>query len=276
MKKCAKIFLALTCFLLCGCAVFEKKQQSGAAVEVNGHYIYRSTLDSLTLGLSSEDSLRVVQQYVTQWAKDVLLYDKAKSHAAPELDALVESYRRTLYVQAYEQHLVERRMPKTVPDSMVRQVYERMPERFVLDESIVKGILVVVPAEARDIAKLRNWMTKEMFDEIEKYAYKNASGYELFTDRWSTTTELLIQIPIDRNELESKLKQKNQIELSDSLQTYILQVTEKRLRGEQMPLEYARPQIEKIVLNARRVDFLNKERERIYNEAIQDKKVIFY
>lgn len=276
MKKCAKIFLALTCFLLCGCAVFEKKQQSGAAVEVNGHYIYRSTLDSLTLGLSSEDSLRVVQQYVTQWAKDVLLYDKAKSHAAPELDALVESYRRTLYVQAYEQHLVERRMPKTVPDSMVRQVYERMPERFVLDESIVKGILVVVPAEARDIAKLRSWMTKEMFDEIEKYAYKNASGYELFTDRWSTTTELLIQIPIDRNELESKLKQKNQIELSDSLQTYILQVTEKRLRGEQMPLEYARPQIEKIVLNARRVDFLNKERERIYNEAIQDKKVIFY
>ena len=276
MKKCAIISLVLTCFLLSGCAVFEKKQQSGAAVEVNGHYIYRSTLDSLTLGLSSEDSLRVVQQYVTQWAKDVLLYDKAKSHAAPELDALVESYRRTLYVQAYEQHLVERRMPKTVPDSMVRQVYERMPERFVLDESIVKGILVVVPADARDIAKLRNWMTKEMFDEIEKYAYKNASGYELFTDRWSTTTELLTQIPIDRNELESKLKQKNQIELSDSLQTYILQVTEKRLRGEQMPLEYARPQIEKIVLNARRVDFLNKERERIYNEAIQDKKVIFY
>ena len=45
---------------------------------------------------------------------------------------------------------------------------------------------------------------------------------------------------------------------------------------DQMPLEYARPQIEKIVLNTRQVDFLNKERERLYNEAIQNKKIIFY
>jgi len=43
-----------------------------------------------------------------------------------------------------------------------------------------------------------------------------------------------------------------------------------------MPMEYARPQIEKIVLNARQVDFLNKERERLYNEAMQNQKIKFY
>ena len=63
--------------LLSGCtALMEKKQQAGAAVEVNGHYLYQSTLDSLTLGLSSEDSLRVAQQFISQWAKDMLMYDK--------------------------------------------------------------------------------------------------------------------------------------------------------------------------------------------------------
>lgn len=262
--------------LLGSCTALEKQQKVGAAVEVNGQYLYRSTLDSLTVGLSSEDSLRMVQQYISQWTKDILEYDKAKARTKSDLEKLVEEYRRALYVQAYEQQLIERHMPKAVPDSVVKQVYEQMPNRFLLDESIVKGILVVVPKDARDIAKLRGWMAKEKLDEIEKYAYQNASGYELFADKWLTTTDLLAHMPAERAEMENMLKAKNQIEVTDSLKTYVLQVTEKHLRGEQMPMEYARPEIEKIVLYERQVDFLNKEREKLYNEAIQDQKIKFY
>ena len=112
--------------------------------------------------------------------------------------------------------------------------------------------------------------------DIEKYAYQNASGYELFNDRWLTTTEMLQHMPIERADLEARLKAKNQIEVADSTKTYLLQVTEKHIRGEQMPIEYARPEIEKIVLTERQVEFLQKERERLYNEAIQSGKVIFY
>ena len=276
MKKLGIIGCIAAGLLLGSCTALEKQQKVGAAVEVNGQYLYRSTLDSLTVGLSSEDSLRMVQQYISQWTKDVLEYDKAKARTKSDLEKLVEEYRRALYVQAYEQQLIERHMPKAVPDSVVAQVYEQMPNRFLLDESIVKGILVVVPKDARDIAKLRGWMAKEKLDEIEKYAYQNASGYELFADKWLTTTDLLAHIPAERAEMENQLKAKNQIEVTDSLKTYVLQVTEKHLRGEQMPMEYARPEIEKIVLYERQVDFLNKEREKLYNEAIQDQKIKFY
>ena len=276
MKKLGIIGCIAAGLLLGSCTALEKQQKVGAAVEVNGQYLYRSTLDSLTVGLSSEDSLRMVQQYISQWTKDVLEYDKAKARTKSDLEKLVEEYRRALYVQAYEQQLIERHMPKAVPDSVVMQVYEQMPNRFLLDESIVKGILVVVPKDARDIAKLRGWMAKEKLDEIEQYAYQNASGYELFADKWLTTTDLLAHIPAERAEMENMLKAKNQIEVTDSLKTYVLQVTEKHLRGEQMPMEYARPEIEKIVLYERQVDFLNKEREKLYNEAIQDQKIKFY
>ena len=276
MKKLGIIGCIAAGLLLGSCTALEKQQKVGAAVEVNGQYLYRSTLDSLTVGLSSEDSLRMAQQYISQWTKDILEYDKAKARTKSDLEKLVEEYRRALYVQAYEQQLIERHMPKAVPDSVVMQVYEQMPNRFLLDESIVKGILVVVPKDARDIAKLRGWMAKEKLDEIEKYAYQNASGYELFADKWLTTTDLLAHIPAERAEMENMLKAKNQIEVTDSLKTYVLQVTEKHLRGEQMPMEYARPEIEKIVLYERQVDFLNKEREKLYNEAIQDQKIKFY
>lgn len=283
MNMRQKISAILAGFLLCvvtiamtSCAAFTKKQQAGAVVEVNGHYLYRSTLDALTVGLSSEDSLRVAQQYITQWAKDALLFDKAKSHTTPEMEELVEDYRRTLYMHAYEEYLVERKMSKTISDSMALQIYAQMPDRFVLNESIVKGLMVVVPNDAPTIAKLRKWLEKESLDNIEKYAYQNANGYELFTDRWLTTTDIMTHMPIERADLETKLKSNNQIEVTDSLKTYLLQVNEKHLRGEQMPLEYARPQIEKIVLSARQVEFLQKERERLYNEAIQSGRIKFY
>lgn len=276
MKKTGIVIALLAGFLLSGCTALDKKQQSGAAVEVAGQYLYRATLDSLTLGLGPEDSLRVVQQYVSQWAKDILMYENANARTNKDIERLVEDYRRTLYVQAYEEYLVQRRMPKSVADSTIAQIYAQMPERFQLDESIVHGILVVIPSNAPKEDKLRGWMAKEELDAIEKYAYQNASGYELFLDKWLTTTDLLAQIPVERADLESKLKAQNQIVVTDSLKTYLLQVTQKYLRGDQMPLEYARPQIEKIVLNTRQVDFLNKERERLYNEAIQNKKIIFY
>ena len=276
MRKIGIVISVLASFLLVSCAAYEKKNQSGAAVEVNGQYLYRSTLDSLTVGLSSEDSIRVAQQYISQWAKDVLIYDNAKSRTSSAIEQQVEDYRRALYVHAYEEYLIDRRMSKDVADSTVAQLYGQMPERFKLDESIVKGILVIIPKDAPKSDKLRGYMAKQELDKLEKYAYQNASGYELFLDKWMTATELLAQLPVERAELENALKNKNQIEFADSVKTYLLQVTDKHLRGEQMPLEYARPQIEKIVLATRQVEFLQKERERIYNEAIQDRKIKFY
>jgi hypothetical protein len=276
--------------LLCGCQALEKKQQVGAVAELNGQYLYRSTLDSLTLGLNSEDSLRVVQLYIRQWAQDILLYDNSTARTHREIEQMVSEYRRTLYAQAYEDRLVERRMPKSIPDSAVQAIYDRMPDRFILDESIVKGVLLVVPNDAPNLSKLKQWLLKigterqekknskatNVLDDIEKYVYQNASGYELFTDQWTTVTALTRQMPVERADLETKLKYGNRIEISDSTQTFILQVTEKHMRGEKMPVEYARPQIEKIILNARRVEFLRKERERLYNDAVQEKKIKFF
>ena len=286
----AGIVLSVLMTLLCGCQVLEKKQQVGAVAELNGQYLYRSTLDSLTLGLSSEDSLRVVQQYIRQWAQDILLYDNSTARTHREIEQMVSEYRRTLYAQAYEDRLVERRMPKSIPDSAVQAIYDRMPDRFILDESIVKGVLLVVPNDAPNLSKVKQWLLKigterqerknskatNVLDDIEKYVYQNASGYELFTDQWTTVTALTRQMPVERADLETKLKYGNRIEISDSTQTFILQVTEKHMRGEKMPVEYARPQIEKIILNARRVEFLRKERERLYNDAVQEKKIKFF
>lgn len=280
MKKNLFIGFLVAGFLLSGCTALEKKQQAGAAVELNGQYIYCSTLDSLTLGLDSVDSARVSDQYIRQWAEDLLLSAEGEKRLTgadrEEIDKMVANYRQSLLSQAYERKLIERRMPKEFADSAVAAVYARMPDRFQLDESIVKGILVVVPKDAPKLDKLRKQLAEISLDAIEKYAYQNANGYELFLDKWLTTTHIISRIPMERAEIENKLKNSNHIEYTDSTKTYILQVTDKYMRGAAMPIEYARPQIEKILMNARQVEFLHSERKRMYEEAVKEKKIKFY
>ena len=267
-------------FLLGGCTAFEKKQQVGAAVELNGQYIYYSTLDSMTLGLDSVDSARVSEQYIRQWAEDMLVCAEGEKRLSGSdreaIDKMVADYKQTLLAHAYERKLIDRRMEKNFADSAVVDVYEQMPERFTLDESLMKGIIVVVPKDAPKLDKLRKQLAEVSLDAIEKYAYQNANGYELFVDKWLTTTHIIHRIPMERTELENRLKNSNHIELTDSTKTYILQVTDKHMRGEAMPIEYARPQIEKILMNARQVEFLHNERQRMYEEAINEQKIKFY
>ena len=278
-NKLLYISILFLCAVLSGCQWFEQKRMTGVAVALNGQYLYQSTLDSLSFGLLSEDSARVVEQYVKQWAKDILEYERAKGAADKSIEALVEDYRRSLYVHAYEQELVERRMPKQVADSVVEQIYAAHPEKFELRESIAKGVLIVVPNGAPNMKKLRGWLTdlsEENLENIEKFAYNYAVGYELFTDQWRTAQQLLLTMPFEQDELDRLLRSKQQIELQDSLSTYILQVTDKRMAGEPMPIEYARPEIEKAVLSQRRVLFLQKERERLYEDAIKYNKIVFF
>ena len=280
MKKNILIHLLVAGFLFGGCTALEKKQQAGAAVELNGQYIYYSTLDSLTLGLDSVDSARVCEQYIRQWAEDLLVYEEGEKRLSntdrEAINKMVVDYKQTLLAQAYERILIDRRMDKSFSDSAVAVVYEQMPDRFTLDESLMKGIIVVVPNDAPKLDKLRKQLAEVSLDAIEKYAYQNASGYELFVDKWLTTTQIISRIPMERTELENKLRYSNHIEYADSSKTYILQITDKHMRGEAMPIDYARPQIEKILMNARQVEFMHNERKRMYKEAIESDKIKLY
>ena len=117
---------------------------------------------------------------------------------------------------------------------------------------------------------------EEHIEWVEKYAYQYASGYELFLDEWKTANQILLRMPFEEDNLQKQLKQKRQITMQDSLNNYILQVVDVYVKGEQMPIDYARKEIEKIILSQRQVDFIESERENLYNNAIQSGKLKRY
>ena len=95
--------------------------------------------------------------YIRQWATDILFYDKAHAHEDPELEALVDDYRRSLYVHRYEERLLERKMPQYVSEANVLSFYEANKDlyRFVNKEfGIDKMIFAIDPDKKRTLIEM--------------------------------------------------------------------------------------------------------------------------
>ncbi len=266
--------------MLGGCTLYETKRLSGTVAEYNGATLIVDDIRRLTIGMSADDSARIAEQYIRQWAIAQIEYDIAKDKSDKEIEAMVEDYRRSLYLHKYEERLIAQRMPQSVEDSIVQLFYEENGAQFILRETIIKGILLITPLGAPHISDLRKKIEQPTLEEniewIEKYAYKYSTGYELFLDEWQPISKITLRMPFEKDDLNQRLQRTRQIELQDSVNTYLLQVTDVYTRGQLMPIEYARPEIEKMILRYRQVEFLERERELLYEKAINARKLKRY
>ena len=281
MRKEMKIvILAVLCCLLSACQLFEEKRKMGTVAEYNGKTITVEQIEMLTAGLAPEDSSRIAQHYIRQWAIDLIEYDKAKDQTNKNIEQLVEDYRRSLYLHEYEQKLIAQRMSRSVEDTLIQSFYNQHSDHLILSETILRGLLLVVPNEAPNLNDLRKKIqqpeTEENIEWIEKFAYQYAVGYELFLEEWRTMSEIIVLMPFEKDNLDTELKKKRQIEVQDTVNTYLLQVTKLSMKGDLKPLTYARKEIEDILLRQRQVEFLQNERNALYENAIELGKLKLY
>ena len=266
--------------MVSSCTLFRRKHHAGIAVEVNGQYLEYTDLDQLTLGLSSEDSAIVADNYIKQWSTEVLLYDKARNKVDDRhIEALVEDYRRSLYAHAYAEHLLQH-MSKQLPQAEVDSFYALHKNQYILKDALVKGLLLIVPNGAPDLDKVTKAMSKtsdaKNIEFIEKYAYRYATGYELFIDEWKTLSQLSVWMPMKKADMQKQMKPNTLVTMTDSVSTYVLQVNDLHAAGTVMPIEYARSEIEPVLLRERATEYLQRERERIYEDGVRFKKIHRY
>ncbi len=265
--------------LLSSCSYFRHKHNEGIAAEVAGKTLSFSQLDGITAGLDSIDSISVADAYIKQWATDALIYDEAVKQKSSELDEMVEAYRRNLYLQEYEQRLVAQNIQHHIPDSVIEEFYNAHTDRFILNETILKGILLVYPIGTPKQDKLKKWLQspdEEDLENIEKYMYQYGKGYELFLSEWRTANQVIIRLPIETDNLQQQLRRQSLIETQDSTSVYLLQVTDKRFTGDIMPLELAKDEIGRLLMTQKQTDILHAEREKTYQEAVRHNKIKIY
>ena len=150
-----------------------------------------------------------------RWAINLIEYDIAKDQTNKAIEQLVDDYRRSLYLHEYEKNLIARRMPRAVEDTLIQSFYEQHKEHLILPETIIQGLLLVVPVGAPNMTDLRKKIqqpdSEEIMEWIEKFAYQYAVGYELFLEEWKSSNELFMHMPFERDYLNKQLKGNSQI-----------------------------------------------------------------
>lgn len=286
MKKPLSLFIPFTILIfLCGsaCNLLPQKPKGDIAAEAAGHFLYRDDVTSLIPhGTSTEDSLRFSEQIIKRWATDILMYENAKNNVTKNaaIDSLVETYRKALVMHEYEQHLVSQRMSQTVDETQIKGFYDQYAPTLKLTEEVVKGLLVVVPVNAPYLRDLRKWVAhpdSTALEQIEKYTLQNAVSYDYFMDQWTPFTEIrkLLSTPIERPD-EFLKAHGSYIEMEDSVHCCLLHVAEYRVTGDIKPYEYAYPEIEAILLNRRKIEFLQTFKNKLYQDAVANGNVMFY
>ena len=104
---------------------------------------------------------------------------------------------------------------------------------------------------------------------------QNAVKYEYFYDKWVSVTDILDMIPLKVDTPEEYVNKHRQVELKDTAFYYFLNVSDYRGVGEEKPYEFARPEVKDLLVNQKRVDFMERVKNDLYQQAVSKKKIIY-
>ena len=248
-------------------------------VEVGGKFLYQEDLQAaLPLNLTADDSVLFAESYIRNWIEDALLFDKAEDNVrdSERIKELVENYRKALVMHAYQEELVKQRLSEEITIAEINQYYEENKSLFVLEKPLAKGLFIKVPLQSSGLADVRRWYkrnTPDVIEKLEKYSLRNAVTYDYFNDQWRPLEEIEAMMPV---KILEDVKQNQDIELKDTAFHYFLHIEDYLGKGEQRPLDFAQEDIKEILINLKRVDFVNRVKEDLYRQASEKNRIIYY
>lgn len=281
MKYCF-IFIAFVS-LLFGCKDSRSVEDAEVLVRVKDRTLKRGEITGqIPKGISSEDSLLFSENLVKKWIKDVLVYDVAQRNLGEEMeevDKLVEQYRRSLIRYRYQERLVREKLSNDIREADMLDYYEQNQKKFILDKSLIKGLFLKIPVDAPGLSDVKGWYkssSEASLEKIEKYSVQNAAIYDYFYDKWVDFDEVMDNIPVHVSNPSEFLKTHKFVEVSDSTYCYLLNIKDYLTSGSVAPYDYATPQIVEMLTNQRKVQYLKKFEEELYNDATKSGNVKFY
>lgn len=266
-----------------GCGQEHNHKGKTPLVEVSGEFLYKEDLQAaLPLNISKDDSVLFAEHYIRNWIEDALLFDKAEGNIPDndKISKLVENYRRALIMHTYQEELVNQKLANDISEEEINAYYEKNKELFRLDNPLVKGLFIKVPLSFPDLGNVRVWYRKnnqDVIEKLEKYSLRNAVSYDYFYDRWTSVPDVAAKIPLKVLDTDANYLDKNRnVEVKDTAFCYFLHIEDFLGKDKQKPLDFARDEIKEILINLKRVEFINKVKEDLYQRASDRNKIIYY
>ncbi len=279
------ILLAFLILSVVSCnSIWKESTDEEPLARVGENYLYKKDIAILLgNGITREDSISFVTNYINNWASKQLLLSKAKINLSEdkltEFNELVNDYRNDLYTRAYKEALVQQVNDTIVTKNQMRSYYEKEKNNFRLKEPLVKIRFIQLPKQFLNkevvIQKLKSFKKNDV-------DYLDSIGVQFkklnFNDSiWVPVSRVIDEIPPVTFENQGKYLKKSQFfELEDAIGVYLAKVTGVLSVNDVAPLSYIEPTIKQVLLNRRKLDYIRKLETDVIDEAIKDKEFEVY
>jgi len=275
-----RIIIAVAGILLFmySCTKYNSDANRIVLAQVDDKYLFADQIPVKTNnGLSREDSIIIARNFIDRWIRNELILKKAEENLSEEYQAEInsrlEETRANLMIYQYEQQMMLQKMDTTVQETQILDYYDNHLQNFDLQHNIVKVLFLKLPLEAPNIERARSWYRSDEqsnIQNLESYAYQFAEKFDDFGENWISMSFLLRELPANIENESYFLRNNRYYETSDSDFHYFVNIRDFRLKGSVAPIEYVRDDIKTIILNNRKISFLQDLENGIYNEGIRD------
>lgn len=278
------IYTGVALFCLTACSFFKETDDRKPIARVNDSYLYADDIKDLVAdGTSPEDSILVINSFITRWATQLLLLNGSERNLPQgkqaDFNKLVDQYKKDLYTKAYLEALVKKSIDTIVSNVEANEFYESNKETFKLNDELIKFRYISLPLSAAYTDEITKRLTR--FSTKDKRFLDSVSvqfkSYSLNDSIWIKVSQVSNKIPAINSENKKELlKKSNFIQLKDSLGLYLMQINDVRLQNDYAPLAYVKPTINQIIINKRKLELIKELEKDITKDAIKNDQFEIY
>jgi len=250
---------------------------------VNDDYLSQSDVkDVLDTSSNSNDSTIIINNYINNWATNKLLINRALINLPEEnqnnIQELVDNYKNEILINSYIDALIEKNMNLEVSKFELDSLYVRYKETFKLNEELFKIRFIYLSKVNPDINLFKSKLKRFNNDDLK---YLDSLSFQFnrysFNDSvWRNKNEVFYQLPDLKKVNNYMLKKSNFIEIKDSLGLYLINIKDVLKSNQYAPLDYVSETLKRMIINSRKLKFIDQLRKDITRDAIKNKRFEIY
>ena len=278
-----KVYLFLISLLFIGCDFIENKPDQVLA-RLGDDFFYESDLiDVFPSGLSYEDSIIFVKNRINNWAKEKLLFNKALVNLGDKkqenLKQLIESYKNELFSYSYQEMIVKSSMDTFVSEKSIREYYNLNKLNFKLNQEIIHARYLKINNENYNLKDVIKRFRR--FKESDKLFLDSISlqfsSYYFNDSMWINKEVFFNKLPGINDRLKQNIvKNKLFYRLQDSLELYLINIKDFRLKNNVAPFNYIKSTLKQVLLNKKKLEFISKFEKELIEDALQQNEYELY
>lgn len=261
-----------------------RKNADPVVAQVYQYKLYASEVQAdVPLGLSQEDSITLVRDFIDNWVKEKLVLHEAERHLSPReknFDREMTEYRNSLLAQRYLDKIWQKDTANNaITDKEITDFARSLDDRYTVEKEIVRVNYVKMPTRSDKLPLVRDILFDERQRDVQKETLVSMLGdtieYLLDDDEWlyldDLQNEVAFQIDVQKlGNRGSTLR----IEKEVGENTVLLVILDYRSQRSVNETKDERAAAGMLLMNQRRTRMINQYVQTLYDKALKEGKIV--